>query len=101
MSADNWADCPRCEKNREGAVEQFAAKVAYAYGKVPVDEFDEMRASLDRIRKGMPDPTFREDYEIYGAADGVVKVRYSGHCVECGLSLTFEHDHPLDVEGKS
>jgi len=39
--------------------------------------------------------TFREDYEIYGASDGTVKVDYGGSCTECGLSLSFNHEHEI------
>jgi len=101
MSADNWADCPRCDKNRDGLITETEVKVSESYGKVSVEEFDEMRAQLDRLRKGVLDPTFREDYEIYGAEHGCVMVKYSGRCAECGLSLSFEHEYPLDVDGAS
>jgi hypothetical protein len=33
---------------------------------------------------------FREDYEFWGAKDGVVKWSYSGHCGECGLGVDFQ-----------
>lgn len=35
--------------------------------------------------------TFREDYEIYGAEEGVVNVSYSGHCKECSTGVDFEY----------
>lgn len=101
MSADNWADCPRCKVIREAALTERERAVENAYGKVPVAEFDAMRAELERDANTLIDPTFREDYEIYGAEDGVVKVRYQGRCKDCGLSLKFEHDHPLNVDGAS
>lgn len=101
MSADNWADCPGCAKQREVRISAAEKAVADSYGQVSVDEFDAARAELARLKSGVADPTFREDYEIYGAEDGEVKVTYSGRCSVCGLSLKFEHAHPLDVGGRS
>jgi hypothetical protein len=43
--------------------------------------------------------TFREDYEIYGAAEGAVTVDYCGDCHVCGLSLSFEYRKALPVTG--
>lgn len=101
MSADNWADCPRCAKRREEEIAHTESQINAAYGHVPVAEFDQKRADLEKLKASRPDPTFREDYEIYGAEDGVVKVVYSGRCSTCGLALKFEHEHELDVEGRS
>jgi hypothetical protein len=42
-----------------------------------------------------PGETFREDYEIYGAETGTVKVYYGGSCENCGLTLNFEHEHEI------
>jgi hypothetical protein len=48
---------------------------------------------------GGPEPkTFREDYEIYGAQDGVVKVSYSGHCSRCGSGLDFKAEYPINLK---
>ena len=95
MSADNWAVCPRCVKQARAAEAKALAKVMATYGKVPVEEFDRARADIPDL-----DPekfrTFREDYEIYGAEDGTVKVSYSGGCDTCGLSLNFSDEHPLN-----
>jgi hypothetical protein len=47
-----------------------------------------------------PDPrTFREDYEIYVAEDGVVRVSYSGHCERCGSGVDFKTEHPVVHQG--
>jgi hypothetical protein len=64
---------------------------------VPVDEFDKARQSLadDRSQFERRTPTFREDYEIYGAETGTVTVSYSGECTECHLKLSFTEDHPI------
>lgn len=97
MGADNWAVCPRCLARAHKAEAAALAGVMASYGKVPVAEFDAARAAIEPVH---PESyaTFREDYEIHGAADGVVKVDYSGSCRVCGLSLTFTHEHDLPVE---
>ena len=99
MSADNWAVCPRCEKKRQAKIRETEAEVTAAYGKVSVDKFDAMRESLAELRTAEPVQTFREDYEVTGAEDGVVVVSYSGHCRVCRLACTFRHEEPLDVDG--
>lgn len=102
MSADRWTVCPRCVRNREAALARRAEQVEAMYGKASMAEFDQARADLAAEKSGTIDmETFREDYEIYGAEDGEVKVTYSGRCSTCHLSLEFTHTHPLDVDGAS
>ena len=96
VSADNWAICPRCVARARAAEAAQLAAVMDSYGKVPVEEFDRARAAIEPVHPG-DYATFREDYEIYGAADGVVKVSYGGSCQVCGLDLSFSHEHPLPV----
>ncbi len=97
MSANNWAQCPRCTRRGEADLNEREAKVWGSYGKIPMGEFDAARnaAQTDRAEFANRDRTFREDYEIYGAETGEVTVAYSGSCQECGLSLTFQHDHVI------
>lgn len=97
MSASSWARCPRCAAAGLKALAERAAAVQASYGTVPVDEFDEARrqhaeavTEFERRRN-----TFREDYEVYGAEDGVITVEYSGRCSECGLSLKFTDKRPI------
>jgi hypothetical protein len=101
MSADNWATCPRCSKRREDALAKREADIAASYGKIPVADFDNLRFQLSADRHEQLDATFREDYEIWGAEDGEVKVKYRGVCGACNLRLNFEHSHPLDFGEES
>lgn len=86
MSASNWAICPRCLHEADKAVAAQRAELEAAYGKVPIDEFDQRRAAIKPV-----DPeayrTFREDYEFYGATTGVLKMYYKGQCSDCGLAV--------------
>ena len=95
MSADNWAQCPRCADRRLIAIRDLLAKAEQSYGNVPVTEFDQMRKAAADLECEPIEPTFREDYEIFGAEVGEVVVSYSGSCTRCGLALKFDHFHPL------
>ena len=70
------------------------AEVMKRYGKIPVAEFDAARSAIKPVA-GHQFMTFREDYEISGAAEGVITVSYSGHCHACGLGTDFKDEHPL------
>ena len=97
MSADNWARCPRCTRIGAAQLKAQEEAVQASYGKVPVDEFDEARRKLAIDRKAFEnrERTFREDYEFYGAEEGVVTASYSGQCRECGLKLKFSESRPI------
>lgn len=99
MSADNWAVCPKCLGE---AKEQFAdleREVRHGYGKMPLEEFDRLRKEVAAGIDMESLRTFREDYEIYNAVEGVIKVVYSGHCDKCGTGLDFKHQEPIFVGG--
>lgn len=95
MSADNWAICPRCLAVAEKEhAERFQAAVD-AYGKVPAEEYEQLRAEAQTAIDKEVFQTFREDYEIYGAEDGTIKVSYSGYCQTCHLGLDFKFEKPF------
>jgi hypothetical protein len=101
VSASNWARCPRCARRTAAVLERRAAEIRAKYGKVSVEEFEQMSRRLQESRDALAEtfhPTFREDYEIYGAETGTVKVSYSGGCVECGLRLDFKREFKMDLE---
>jgi hypothetical protein len=100
----NWAMCPRCKTTREDAAAEAHRNAIAAYGIVSVTKFDALRDEADRLSELIDNPpgagqgrTFREDWEITGAEDGEVFVGYCGACTDCGLTLKFEHTHPLDI----
>jgi len=102
MSADNWAVCPKCQHDREKKALDMEEAVVEAYGKVPVGEFDALRAAADQARAEADNAedhnefrTFREDYEIYGAEGGEILVTYSGGCSNCRTSTKFTYAHPF------
>jgi hypothetical protein len=103
MSADNWATCPRCKNSKVDKVAALEKQVKESYGKVPAEEFMRLNGALTQARLDVDkddwnNRSFREDYEIYGAEDGIVKVGYSGSCTVCGLRLSFDDEHPFYPE---
>lgn len=100
MGADNWAQCPRCATRRIQHVEAETARVQGLYGKVPVEEFDRERSRLADTKATLDTQchTFREDYEVYGAGEGVVTVEYHGCCSGCGLTFAFRDEHPIPMD---
>jgi hypothetical protein len=94
MSADNWAICPRCVTKARTDRAKAEAAVEASYGRVSIAEFQRAQAALTDVN---PEDyrTFREDYEIYGAGEGVVTVDYSGGCTKCGLSVSFTEKKPI------
>lgn len=95
MSASNWTPCPRCSAEKQAEKDRQKKAAQEAYGKVPVEEFDRLRAIADE--EVVLETTVREDYEFYGFDEGKVIASYAASCQSCGLSLTFRDEH--DVPG--
>lgn len=96
MSADNWAICPRCKRRHTEIANQYLAEANDAYDKVSREEWQALIYKAEGEAENEPSETLREDYEIYGAEYGEVIVSYSGHCNQCGLSLSFKHIAKFD-----
>lgn len=97
MSADNWAQCPRCLGREIKARKDAAAALEAAYGTVPVKEYEQMRRDLPpKACKGNTD--FREDYSVYNDDEGTVTIEYTGACHVCGLSKSFRYSVDLMEE---
>jgi hypothetical protein len=94
VSANNWAVCPRCIARARKRESDQLAKVMASYGKIPVEQFDHARKSIEPVEES-DYRTFREDYEFYGAETGTIEVSYSGHCGACGLGLDFQQHHEI------
>ncbi len=94
MSASNWAICPRCLARAKAEEARQLAEVMQKYGQIPVQEFDTARAAINPVDLYKL-TTFREDYEIYGADQGIVHVSYDGSCRTCGLCLSFNDERPI------
>lgn len=97
MSADNWAECPKCADLRAAKLAKLDADIAAQYGKITVEAFDELRKQAAEERnKKINLHTFREDYEI-GVFEGEFSVSYTGGCSVCGTGHSFKHDEPVTL----
>jgi hypothetical protein len=99
VSADNWARCPKCTKQREDVLNAQGAVLTDLYGKVSAGEFlaaseaaNQAEADFLLWKDSSEARTFREDYEICGAAEGALSISYSGGCKTCNLQHSFTHE---------
>lgn len=102
MSADRWSVCPACKDHRRARAAQAHAEANAAYGKASIQEFDRLRAEAERLTEAalhIPESeyTFREDFGFSSPEDEEIQVTYHGRCTTCGLTLKFEHTHPLPI----
>lgn len=97
MSADNWAKCPVCTARAVAEREEKFVRAMEVYGKVPLEEFDVLRAEALKPIKDETLYTFREDYEIYLSGMEVI-FDYGGHCDVCGSGLSFKDSRPIEVK---
>ena len=95
MSADNWTTCPACHAKERERIAGLHEAARAAYGKVPPEEFDRLRAEAEYAAATELPANFREDYEFYGADEGTVHIVYSGHCKDCGLGIDIEEERPF------
>lgn len=99
MSADNWAKCPNCIAAADAKANEAAKKARESYGKVPVEEYQQMIDAADKLaEKGFED-TLREDYAIGITAAGLFEVIYSGRCTSCGFTHNFKHSESALKKG--
>lgn len=94
MSADNWADCPKCSG-------KDSKKLADAYGKVSLAQY---KALEREVREESHDSSLREDYSV-GIYKGVFRVSYRAECRYpgqnyddphgCGFSFEYEYTETI------
>lgn len=94
MSADNWATCPKCEIKFRKVRQKALDEVKNAYGKVPLEEYEEMVSVAHVNLVEDMDSTFREDYEI-GIVEMEFEISYTGKCTECNFEYKFNFHKDL------
>lgn len=102
MSVDNWSICPRCLLKGKAVHEVLEAQVREAYGVLPPDEYEELRAASLVPLDEEEYRTFREDYEMWMDSDGKFTVVYGGECIinrrtGCGFKHQFNHSETVPV----
>lgn len=95
MSADNWAQCPRCVKEHHDYLDQRQALVQRSYGTVSAADFLALKATVDQEMATEFENTLREDYQL-GIYDemGTHKffVNYNGRCKTCDFHFQYEYE---------
>lgn len=95
MSADNWTQCPKCNKMVEDAKQKQIDKARVSYGKVSPEEYEV--AILASKEPAVFNETLRENYWFYMKSDGFFKVSYSAFCDRCGFKHTFTHSEQIEI----
>lgn len=100
MSADSWRRCPRCLLRENEDKQAAEEKVVESYGKVPAEEYEELRAEAGK--KVSYEENLSAYYELGITEAGEFYVNYSGQCQDCGFKHEFQHSEQLSlVEGNS
>jgi hypothetical protein len=96
MGADRYSVCPRCQSRRDRQVTANSDVVADAYGKLPLPEFDKLRAeAVAFVVEDVP-KTLREDYEFVSPVDdGELRIVYKAMCSDCGLKTVIDETRAL------
>lgn len=89
MSADNWAECPKCKMQAKADYMALQEKVKEAYGKVESEEY--LRLVKEAAKEIKPENQLREDYEL-GISGSEFYVRYGAQCYKCNWSYEFTTD---------
>ena len=94
MSADNWAVCPKCNKQQAEARQKREDEIKAMYGAVPAEKWLEAKKQFEATEE-REEYTLREDYEIGITPDGEFYAIYSGGCRECSFSFEFKHEEKV------
>ena len=82
MSADSWERCPICHNRPD----EYPEGIDHLYGKIPLEEFLELKDKLDALEE---EETVREDYEVYLSDEGYACVAIYMKCQTCGAEWSF------------
>ena len=97
MSANNWAECPKCRMDRLAEIEKRRANLVKIYGKVPPESYVTEMTDFNNFRDAIPDESLREDYDLGITPQGEFYAAYSGKCEKCGLYFRFCHKEQVNL----
>lgn len=98
MSANNFGKCPKCKRINHLDIERFKKRVGEAYGKVPQNDYTNMRDDLETKISKVLEETLREDFEIKIDEEGVFNIGYYCSCDRCGFKYSFQKNDPVDLK---
>jgi len=95
MSADNWADCPKCKMKYEKVLLNLEQKKNKLYGKIPLEDWEALQKEpLPKFNS----ETLREDFAIGIFTEGGFYIDYSGACTVCGFKFIYKFSKDLQKE---
>lgn len=96
MGADRYSTCPRCQSRKDRQVTDNNARLADAYGRLPLPEFDKLRAEIETFAADPVPQTLREVYEFVPPIDdGELRIVYTAWCQTCDLRAEIDETRPL------
>lgn len=98
MSADNWRECPCCNKKQLNEKEKAKIKADSCYGKVSQEEYLKLLEIANKPIK--LENSLREDYSLYVSLDGEFRVSYSCYCENCPFSHSYGYKEQLEIKVK-
>lgn len=91
MSADNWADCPKCKAKALAKQQELYANADNSYGEVLVEEYLELKKKAETFfPHGDYSEVLREDYGLHIGDDGIFHVVYTADCSKCDFVFVFK-----------
>lgn len=89
MSADRWSICPKCTERREQKIAKLHSDVEDSYGKVTIEEWDNLRARVRKLEDSDKEDTLCEDFDTRINEEWIFSVSYKAGCSECGFTYAF------------
>lgn len=91
MSANNYAECPKCAAMIKAENAMRERKLAEAYGAIPQKEYLELVRQYKQMPLAVPSQTsLREDWEL-GIRGNEFELWYSAICSVCGFKFTYKY----------
>ncbi len=78
MSADDWCECPVCEK-------ELKDKIKDSYGKVSEEEYKALKKELDELKESV---SVYHEYNLN--KDGTYSFDFGADCERCGTNFEEE-----------
>lgn len=97
MSADNWALCPRCNKDQVNKLRLMKVNLEESYGKVDLKEYKLLEQEFYNTKKEVLEYTLREDYEQGMNKSGIYHISYSCQCTVCGFEYNYAYSYKVDI----
>lgn len=98
MSADNWRECPKCEKRLKELNDKLFATGKKSFSEKEWDDFESFKSALEE----KDNTSLREDYEFWYDDNDLLNMRYGSYCDICGFDANLDNikDSSLKVDNK-